>query len=425
MTGKRRRLWEGGKTLLILLLTCSAVYLASRTLFPRQLSQLLSPRPQAPESVGSAALSSQTLRPAALCVTWEDKRYAMLYDQDDQEVYAQVSALLAEALEDAAAPAELPQREWERYLLSPGLYCEYLAPMPLDALSRWLSGEENTALAGAWAQRLCVTGRRLCYQDRDGSFYACPLAPDLSEALAGLAAPLTSNGARFAGETEDYGALRWDTPVLPVTPSLPQLTAETPVAVTGGAPNEALSQALRALSFHPQTNPLYAITGGWAINDGGETLRIDTSGTLTYRRSEEGAHFSSAGSDLDTTRALAESALGALCGEARLYLQAVRQTEAGTVISYGYAYRGAAIQLGREGWCAQFTLWDGQVESFTLRPRRYTAQADRPTLLLPQEQAAAALVGPEEGQSLVLLYDDDGQTPSLTPFWAVRTQEVT
>lgn len=421
---EKRRLWEGAKTLLIVLLACSAVYLAARTLFPWQLTRIL-PHP-VQTGVGEGApseFSSQTLRPAALSVTAEDKRYALLYHQDDQEVYTRVSAILAEALGDAAAPQQIARRSWEQALLSPGLYCEYLAPMPLDTLSLWLSGQKNAQLSGTWAQRLCVTGEALNYQSRSGEYYACALSPDLSQALADLAAPLSSNGARFAGETENYGHLRWDTPVLAVTPSMPQLLAEDPISVSdAGAPGESLAQVLHALSFHPQTNSLYAIPGGWAINDGGEALRIETAGSLTYRRAEgESPHFTLNGDPLDATRALAEATVGSLCGDARLYLREVRQENGGTVITYGYAYRGASIQLGGEGWCAQFTVRDGTVEALALKPRRYTALTSYPAVLLPQEQAAAALPGPEE-QALELLYADDGQSQNLTPFWAVRAE---
>ena len=423
MKGDRRRIWEGIKTLLIVLLACSAVYLAGRTLFPRQLSRLFTPSHQSTTAESATVgLSSQTLRPAALSVTWEDKRYALLPHQDDQELYTQVSALLAEALSDAGAPAPITRRDWEQALLSPGLYCEYLSPMPLDTLSLWLSGQSNRALSGAWAQRLCVNGDQLSYQDRDGTYYSCALSPDLAGALSSLAAPLSSNGARFAGETENYGALRWDTPVLDLTPSLPQLLAQDPVWISDtGTPGDNLARVLRSLSFHPQTNPLYAITGGWAINDGGETLRIDSASTLTYRRTEDTPRFPVGSDPLDATRALAESSVGAMCGDARLYLREVRQDGGATLITYGYAYRGASIQVGREGWCAQFVVRNGAVESFTLKPRHYTALEDDPALLLPQEQAAAALEGPEE-QALELLYADDGQSQNLTPFWAVRTE---
>ncbi len=180
--------------------------------------------------------------------------------------------------------------------------------------------------------------------------------------------------------------------MLPGTPSLPLLLAEDPIPLTDlSAPGEALSQVLHTLSFHPQTNALYSITGGCAINDGGETLRIDDQGQITYRRTDETAvRFPAGPSAYDATRALAEATAGALCGEARLYLRDVRRSGITQIITYGYAFRGAAIQQGQEGWCAQFTVEDGAVVAFTIKLRRYTAQPELRNLL-PQEQAAAAL----------------------------------
>ena len=89
MKGKRRRFWEGCKTLLIILLSCSTVFLASRTLLPQGGRTFLSRlSPSATGSVGSLdslTRSAQTLQPAAFAVTWTEGRYAVLYHQEDQE----------------------------------------------------------------------------------------------------------------------------------------------------------------------------------------------------------------------------------------------------------------------------------------------------------------------------------------------------
>lgn len=425
MRGKRHRLWERVKTLLILALSCSAVYLAGRTLFPGQLGGLFSRPPQGElNPSGSALLSGRTLRPAALAVTWEDGRYGLLYHQDDQEAVTQASALLAQALNGAATPQVVTRQAWNRALAQPGLFCEYLAPMPLGPLSRWLSGGERPDLSQSWAQRLCVTARALYFQGEGETYYTCQLADDLTPALDQLADQFSANGAHFAGESEDYPKLRADSLILPLTPRLPQLLADEPISLSNlTEPSETLSGLLQALSFHPQTNPLYPVTGGWAITDGGETLRIDSQGQLTYRRSDRTAQrFPVGDSVLDATRALAEATVGSLCGDARLYLRQVRQEGSATVVTYGYAYRGASIQTGEEGWCAQFTVRDSCIDSFTLVLRHYTAQESAPTLLLPQQQAAAALPG-SSGQTLELLYEDmAGQGQELIPFWAVRTE---
>lgn len=426
MKGKRRRLWERVKTLLILALSCSAIYLAGRTFFPGQLGGLFSrPLPAEPASPGTALLSSQTLRPAALAVTWGDGRYGLLYHQDDQEAITQASSLLAQALSGASEPRAVTRQAWLQALAQPGLFCQYLAPMPLDALSRWLSGREEPNLSQAWSQRLCITARSLYFQGEGEVYYACDLSGDLAPALSRLAEQFSANGAHFAGESDKYPNLRADSLILSLAPRLPQLLAEDPIPLSDPAqPPEALSSLLQALSFHPQTNPLYPITGGWAITDGGETLRIDLQGQLVYRRSDQTARrFPAEEPILDATRALAEATVGALGGDARLYLQQVRQDGEETVVTYGYAYRGAAIQTGEEGWCAQFTVRDGCVDSFTLIPRRYTALESAQALLLPQEQAAAALPTGSDRQALELLYEDLAvQNQELTPFWAVRTE---
>lgn len=426
MKGKRRRVWERVKTLLILVLSCSAVYLAGRTFFSGQLGGLFAHSIQTePASPGTALLSGQTLRPAALAVTWTDGRYGLLYHQDDQEAVTQASSLLAQALTGAAAPKAVTRQAWLQALNEPGLFCQYLAPMPLDALARWLSGQEEPDLAQMWSQRLCVTAHSLYFQGEGEVYYACALSGDLTPALKQLADQFSANGAHFAGESDRYPHLRADSLILSLAPRLPQLLAENPIPLSDPAqPPEALSSLLQTLSFHPQTNPLYPVTGGWAITDGGETLRIDPQGQLTYRRSDQSSlRFPADEPALDVTRALAEATVGALCGDARLYLQEVRQDGAQTVVTYAYAYRGAAIQTGEEGWCAQFILIDGCVDSFTLIPRRYTARESAEALLLPQEQAAAALPGDSDRQALELFYEDPAaQSQELTPFWAVRTE---
>lgn len=425
MKGKRHRLWEGVKSLLILLLSCSAVYLAGRTLFPQESGGFLSRLPQSgsvPTQSTQSVLLSQVLRPATLAVTWEEGRYGLLQHQEDQEVYTQLTALLAEALNSAQAPDQTDRRSWEHALAQPGFFFEYLGPIPLDALTRWLSQQDNAALSGVQAQRLCVTAQTLYVSDGSEGYYACPLTTDLAPALEELTAGLSPNGARFAGNLSGFRHLHPDSLILALTPQLPQLSAADPIPLSDAAdPGETLSMLLQALSFHPQTNPLYAVTGGYAITDGGETLRISASGELTYRRSgEDTPRFPAGGQPLDATLALAESTVGAVCGDARIYLKDIQTQGQTTLITYGYAYRGAAIQLEREGWCAQFTVEDDAITAFVLRPRLYTVQGDTPILLLPQEQAAAAL-SPGQEQILAPLYEDSAGAQLLTPFWAAWT----
>lgn len=414
---KRRRLKEWGKTLLIVLLSCSALYLASLTLLPGGAG--FWSRFSAPEALGGdetqLAFSEDTLYPAALAVTWSEGRWGCRYDPDGIPDYPQLSTLLSEALTTAGVPQSISQSDWLEALEAPGIYWEYLGDIPLEHLTRWLSDRNNAALAGFQARRLVVSGRALYFRAGNAA-YSAPLSSDLAGDLRRVSENFTANGATFAFQDEAFPLLRADTLFLSATPSMPTLLVEAPLAVNGSAPNDALTRLLTTLSFHPQTNPLYGITGGWAVTDSGETLRL-TGGVVSYRQNNGDApRYPTGDAPLDVTRSMAEQTVGALGGEATLYLRSCEEVDGVLTVTYGYAYRGAPVQLGSDGYCAQFVVEHGAVTAFTLRPRHYTASSSAP-LLLPQEQAAAAHTGSRRW-SMGILYEDRLDASPLAPFWA-------
>lgn len=423
MKGKHRA-QERVKTLLIVLLSCSALYLAAVTLLPggpaRLWSRLFSQGESDPlaNAGGQSSFLNDTLRPAALAVTGEEGRCVYLYDQPELEGYTQASTLLAEALSTAGAPQRITSAQWRQALSAPGIYLEYLGDLPLSDLSRWLAGQDNPALLGFQSRRILVGEKELYFYDEAlGAPYAAQLSVRLNAGLEQLAQTLSPNGGRFAFEERGYQRLRAETLLRAYTPAMANLTADAPIAVSeDGSPNDVLSRLLRALSFHPQTNPLYAIPGGWAINDGGDTLRI-SGGAVTFRQSgEEAPRFPTGDSPLDAARTLVEQTLGSLSGDARLYLRSLEETDGVTTVTFGYAYLGGAIQVGEGGWCAQLKLENGAITALTLYPRHYTALAET-TTLLPQEQAAATLSG-RGVWAIRVCYEDNRDGTPLTPFWA-------
>lgn len=413
----RSRSLERIKTLLIIVLTASAVYLTGLAMLPTEVSRLFARRPQTTAEPGvQTTYLSQTLRPAALAATTEDGRYGLLPFQDDQEAYTQFSTLLAEAISAAGTPEEIGQSKWRQLLNQPGLFCEYLGEIPLDTLTQWLSGQDNAALAGYSASRLWIAENTLAFAG-EGGVYTCPLSVSLAQGLAAFSTRFTSNGAVFAGEDSRFSPLRADSLVLDATPLMPQLAASDPVTVSdAGVAGDGLARILQVLSFHPHTNPLYAITGGWAITDDAYTLRI-VDGVLSFRQSPgDPARYSVEGDPLSLTRTLAEQTVGTVMGDVHLYLQSVEREEDTVTYTYGYAFWGAVVHAGSPGWAARFTVENGNVTAFDLRPRQYTLLSGTSALLLPQEQAAAALTG-SQNQVLRPVYADDG-SEALSPFWA-------
>lgn len=457
MKAKHRRALEGLKSLLIVLLACSALFLASQTLFPMREQGLLSKLPvSAPlaSEEPQTGLYSQLLRPAAFAVTREEGRYGQLYHQNSLEDYTQLYTTLAEAFTLAQSPVEISVSAWTNVLSHPGLYCEYLGAIPLDVFSLWLSGTENPTLSGHSSRYFYVTETALYFWE-DSTPYSCPLTTDLTPTLSRLFTGFTPNGALFAHQDTRFSPLQNHDLVLLTTPIVPTLTGEIPISASPSSdtndptfvPNDALFDLLQQLSFHPQTNPLYAVGDGYAITDSSETLRISSSGQISYKRSDFSTiRYFCEENPLEYTKNLVESTLGNLAGNAHIYLQNVEKSGQTTTISYGFAFYGAKIDLEDTLWCATFTIEQDTITSFSLRPRRYTVLEGGDVALLPQEQAVAVLGGfsndfPSNSSissqnsvhlqqtrtlseadplSLGIYYYDLGTGEAIKPFWAVK-----
>ena len=114
MFKKNRKMVERVKTLLIILLSCSAVYLTVRTQLPVALSSLLPS--STGESGGQTTQESriQAAQPLRMAVTIrggeETLRYGVQYNQEAQDaLFQQVYSLLVEALSSAGAPESVSQ----------------------------------------------------------------------------------------------------------------------------------------------------------------------------------------------------------------------------------------------------------------------------------------------------------------------------
>ena len=149
---KRTKVVERAKSLLIVLLACSAVLLASRTSLIRPLSDLLSP---APDSGGANVYRVpvqrlEMARPVAMAalIPGEGRtlRYGVQYDTAACDaLFQQGASLLVEALSSAGTPRQIGRQEWERALTqAPGLYFDFLGQLPLDVLAGWLSAPDCT-----------------------------------------------------------------------------------------------------------------------------------------------------------------------------------------------------------------------------------------------------------------------------------------
>lgn len=427
---KNRRMVERVKTLLIVLLSCSAVYLAVRTQIPVSLHSLLPTRTTQSGSQTTQESRIQAAQPLRMAVTLrggeESLRYGVQYDQEAQDIlFQQMYSLLVEALSSAEAPAAVDETSWREALnTSPGIYFDWQDNLPFSVLVGWLS-VENGQLTGS-VRRLVLTAQEgqavIYYCGQEETYYraVCPMVDvsRLSEAVAGV----KDNGAQFAFEQEEFDGLAPYTLLLGenLTPKIYQ--ASNPLEQ-----EEIQEQVRQTLDFSDDSSVSYVTSNEQVIRNGNDTLRLAADGsTVTFTAADGGSRYLVTSSGVygavERCRQLAVDTLGDLCGQARLYLMSVEENgEESWQIEFGYLLDGVPVRLGDEGYAARFQVSGGRVVSFTLCLRSYT-DSGTTSVVLPQRQAMAAMEAKgHQGEELLLVYLDTG-IQQVSASWAAAGQ---
>ena len=419
------RVWEAFKSLLILLLAVSAFYLTYQLLVGSGTISLSSPTASSPLSSAAPQGSVGVPRPIRMAVTTANGRHGVQYDDDAvDELFDDLAPTLGEALSSADEPIGVSRAEWEQALQRPGIYFHFPGSVPLSLITRWLGGTRSEAPLTdevshvLLAEDAAGSQVRLYYQTpKNGLYYSCTTAL----AFSGLLDSYIPNGATFAfllGEA--YSNLPSDTLLL-VDPPAP------PIYLASGGVDFGVSESrlafLNALNFNPQSNAVYPSADGWSVRDGNDSLRLTASGTVVYHSAGDNRYpvpENATRTDLvELTGELVRNAVSPYCGSARVYLSGITSSPDTVTLTYAYTLSGAELQLGTDGWCAQFTVGNGQILEFTLHLRRYTPSAQT-AFLLPEYQAMAAMDAMDlTGHELVLRYYDGG-SGSVAPAWIAR-----
>ena len=432
--GSKKRLVERVKSLLIVLLSCSAVFLVLRT----QASIVGSGEGQeayAADGNGTASTEDPgaTARPlrmaAAIQRGSEVVRYGVQYDQTAaDELYQQAYSLLVEALSSAGEPQQASEEDWQQALsTAPGLYFDWQGELPLEVLSGWMS-VDNQALTGT-ARRMVLTaveGQVLLYywDESAGQGWSCPCDVISASRLTEAVGALQENGALFAFESEEYSALSPYTMVLPQTPVPEVYSSSNPI--TGEDSQRALQETLG----FPENSVFYNAADELVIRSRNDTLHIAENGQVSYEAAEEGSdRYRLAGTGVyeavEGCRRLAQQTLGQFCGEASLYLMSAQETEEGSwQVEFGYHLDGIQVRLGQEGWAARFLVEQGQITQFQLCFRSYT-DSGTTSVVLPERQAMAAMEAKGHGgEELLLIYLDSGEELVSASWAAARALDA-
>ncbi|MGI5963375.1 MAG: hypothetical protein ACOX7N_06615 [Lawsonibacter sp.] len=424
-----RRTVELIKNVLIVALSCSAVWLVSH-IHQGELG-VLSKNEVETTGVQQSEAGARTdmARPLRMVInrestTGECVRYGVQYDtaRSDQ-MFQQVASLLAEVLSSAGELQEVTRSQWELALAqAPGIVFDFQGNLPMEVLVGWLA-EEETHLTGN-VRRMILTvfsGQVAVYYcaEETGLYYRCQSEIVSQNYLSDLVADYVENGAYFAFEVEEYANLDPDTLILNSVPRPAVYTAVNPTA-GGQADLEALMDDLGLVgnsSFYPAEDSQVARLGS-------DTLRLYENGVVVYQAGEKGNGFFSVPSRgeipsqyeaVEACRRIVASTLGTRCGTARYYLSSVQETDNGLEIMFNYCLNGSVVHL-EQGYAARFLVEKGQITQFWLCLRNYT-DSGKTSVVMPVRQAVAVMEAQGlDGMELLLVYSDTG-SETVTASW--------
>lgn len=420
---KKRRIIEGLKDLLIAILVCSALWLAWESRMFRVSGVLETARPGRQSEIQSGSRGT-SVTPLHMAVMNQSGCYGVQYDSGAlSAVFDRMAPMLNEALSGAEMPRPITREEWEKLLVSaPGVYFDLQGAMPLGALAGRLSGQEDLTLTARVRHLLLTTDERddvvLTYRDEDSGQYAlCRTGLVSQSQLQSAVSQVQPNGAIFACQAADYAQM-----LAPYT----IITAHTPApkeyAATNPLPAEEeqrLDLLLETLSFPLGITTVYDTPEGRRARSGNDTLSISNSGFVTYYSSPEEQRYpvtaaegaSAVFAAVDSATRLVHDVMDLWRGEAQVCLTRMEpQGEDGWRMEFRYVLNDTPVRVGQRGYAATVLVEQGYITEFELQLRTYTA-LEQTTLILPQRQAAAAMVelGKQGGQ-LQLCYQDNGDT---------------
>ena len=419
----RKKRWiERLKTLLILLLTVSAAFLAWRT----GLFQRMMPEDDTPESVEpTPGVSSYQAAAEPICAAVTGASglvYGVCYDDAEMDALMRnFRTVLGETLGSASDPVPAEESAWREALLAPGLFLDYGVPVSLNVLACWMGTTADFSPEQCADRMLFSLPEEdrvvFYYLDERGEAFSCETLALGSTLAAGINGYLP-NGADFAMQIETLQACD---PYALILRDLPGLTS---VTATGERDNAALLTAASlfgiklnaAGSFQEQEDTVY-------LGDDGR-LRVDADGGLRYL-SAEGRTMGEAETEADRielSRSLL-ARLGSVCGGVGELQYAGAQVEEDRVTyRFEWQVNGIRVKLGSgsAGWAV---FRGSRLEELGFRPRTYLlteTNVDR----IPPLQAAAAAGSMQAGSTPELVISDPGGDVLIEPVWILRERSA-
>lgn len=394
----KTKLWEMGKSLLILILIFSLLFLTAAAMPAEMirstpwLSTLL--QPIAPllglsqaelTYVQEAGALTDAAQPLMISVRNSSGRSTAQWDFTALDAaYETLGGMLGEALDTAGAFTATSPRHVQAALSGESACFDFRFRLPAQLLASWLdAGCQDDTPAGTVYVLAIEDGQVNLYLSGSGSYRATTQVS--ASALEELLEQFKPDGSQFGFETGTQLA------ALTVIPA----QAPAVAAGTGTSPcdNRYMEALATALGFNPYDDTRYTDSSGVTyFSETNCSLQISSDGAILLT-SSSADRFQAAGTSLEIlveeARQLLMVAEGDVLGNARLYLSGVTQSDSTTVCTFDYILGGVPVSYSKDS--AAVVTFDGSaVTELRLQATKFSLTSE--TLkIMPPAQAIAIL----------------------------------
>ncbi len=426
---------ESCKTLLIILLCVSALFLAGKTeLFSSIKDSVpffasvdswiksLGSTSETPKE-GDVAFKEASVPLYAAVTSLGGQHHGLKYDGKVLKYfYERTGSIIGKAISSASSPEVISEEAWQKALKSPGIFYDYLNPVPIDALSSWFGAGSENLVDGASVRRLCITNTdknsvALFYCDEKTKKYYRSYTSVLYSSLSTYIPEYLPNGAKFAFELAETDKVYAVTE--PYTLLLKSFGGLSDAAV-GNPFYTMISQAniLTMFKVNLRLSTHYTESDSTEVyNEERYSLRLRSDGTVSYHSSRSSGNrmnVNSSGASpsfaemLDSARSLAAASIGSACGDAEVLFTGYSKDDEVYTFTFDYYVNGVAVYLSSSRHAATIEISGSYITSAYLVFRTFSLGG---ALQKPLPDLQAAVLVNESGGEPVLSYieTDEGR----------------
>lgn len=408
----KRKVIEGLKTLVIILLTLSALLLIKNSEYFGILSDKLYLSGEGDvsvvEPIGTAEKIGDVMPLGISVLIGENSKHTSIYDGEAlEQCYHRFSALLGEALGSAEAAREISATQWDKVLERSGVFISYRAVQYCQVLAKGFGTSASEAISELAANVfVLVSGEdesaELYFADTEnGKFYLSKTAVS-ANTLVNAVGEFQPNDGAFARDYTGLDAMHPYTLIPGETPEVKTVKASNPMGEEFD-----MSRVYRVFDFNSGALLGYEEADGTKVLvESGRTMRISLNGDINFSGSESFARSVSLTEAVSQAYAALNTVTENCIGEAELVLRSAQILGQNYVVEFDYCVNGIAVELPSSEPAARFVIGAQGIEQAQIKLRSYTFTGEIENLL-PVAQACA-LAGGKKASGLEIVYRDNG-----------------